>query len=131
MMANPRTPLAKAEVSGAAAKNPQRFRNRKASNAGPLGEPYARMTEAQKTVWREMAGDMPWLNAGHRILVRLACVMVAKMDADEDGEIGVSATHALSGILSKLGATPVDESKVNHAGGEEEDPTDKFFPRPN
>ena len=130
-MANPRTPLKKAEVSGAAAKNPQRYRERKGPKAEPLGEPYARMTDAQKAVWSEMQRDMPWLNRGHRVLVRLACVLSARMDADDDGEIGVSAAHALSSILSKLGATPVDETKVNHAGGEEDDPTDRHFSRPN
>src|SRR5687768_15132479 len=113
-MARPRTPVAKAEVSGAAAVNPGRFKDRKGPKAGPLGEPYARMTPEQKAVWAEMRADMPWLNRGHRVLVRLACMLTAKMDADDDGELGVSATHALSGILSKLGATPVDETKVNH-----------------
>ncbi|EOW2136691.1 MULTISPECIES: hypothetical protein [Stenotrophomonas] len=32
----------------------------------------------------------------------------------------MSSTHALSAMLSKLGATPVDESKVNHDPGDEE-----------
>ena len=129
-MARPRTPVAKAEVSGAAAHNPQRFKNRKAPKSGPLGEPYVRMTDAQKAVWRDMVADMPWLNRGHRILARLACVLAARMDADEGGEIGVSAAHALSAVLSKLGATPVDETKVNHGG--DEDPNEPFdFGRPN
>jgi hypothetical protein len=50
----------------------------------------------------------------------------------DDAEFGVSATQALSSILSKLGATPVDETKVNHGGEEDEDPADEFFTgRPN
>ena len=69
---------------------------------------------------------MPWLNSSHRVLVRLACIWIAKMD---DKDFGVSATQALSSILSKLGATPVDETKVGHGGNEEEDPEDKFFAR--
>ena len=129
-MARPRTPLAKAEVSGAGVVNPARFADRKGPKAArPLGAPYAKMTEGQKAVWAEMAGDMPWLNAGHRVLLRLACYHAARLD--EDAEFGVSATQALSSILSKLGATPVDETKVNHGDDGDIDPAEKFFTRPN
>lgn len=125
-----RLPAAKAEVSGAVAKNAGRFRDRKApTKTRPIGEPYVSMSEAQKEVWREMVADMPWLNSSHRILLRLACFHAARLDTDTD--FGVSATQALSSILSKLGATPVDESKVNHGDDGDEDPADEFFGRPN
>ena len=87
------------------------------------------MTDAQKAVWSEMVGDMPWLNSSHRVLLRLACYHAARLD--EGGDFGVSATQALSSILSKLGATPVDETKVNHGDGDDEDPADEYFGRPN
>jgi hypothetical protein len=129
-MARPRLPAGKAEASGAALINPARFKDRTApKKVRPLGEPYLTMTDQQKIVWHEMAGDMPWLNSSHRILVRLACYHAARLE--EGGEFGVSATQALSSILSKLGATPVDETKVNHDAGDAEDPEDKFFGRPN
>lgn len=129
-MARPRLPQAKAEASGAILKNAGRFRDRQvAKQAKPVGEPYQRMTEAQKAVWAEMVSDMPWLNSSHRILLRLACYHAARLD--EEPEFGVSATQALSAILSKLGATPVDETKVNHVPGGDEDPADQFFTRPN
>lgn len=87
------------------------------------------MTEAQKDCWREFAAEMPWLHSAHRTLLRLACYHAARLDTDAD--FGVSATQALSSILSKLGATPVDETKVTHAGdGEDEDPAEAFFTRP-
>jgi hypothetical protein len=124
-MARPRVPQAKAEVSGAAIHDPQRFKGRKTQKrTRPLGEPYVAMTEKQKAAWEELRYEMPWLHSAHRPLVRLACVWMAKMDEDD---FGVSATQALSSILSKLGATPVDETKVNHGDGEEEDPDDQFF----
>lgn len=127
-MARPRVPSAKAEVSGAAAHDPQRFKDRKSpKRTRPLGEPYATMKENQRIAWEELRFELPWLNSSHRPLVRLACVWMAKMD---DDDFGVSATQALSSILSKLGATPVDETKVNHAGEEDEDEADKFFNRP-
>lgn len=127
-MPRPRTPKAKAETSGAALVHPGRFNERKsAKRTRSLGEPYLKMTDAQKEAWAELSYELPWLNSSHRPLVRLACLWMAKMD---DDDFGVSATQALSSILSKLGATPADESKVNHGDDEEEDPSDRFFARP-
>jgi hypothetical protein len=129
-MARPRLPAAKAEASGAALKNPGRFADRKApKRVRPIGEPYAAMTEMEVWYWREFSEELPWLNSGHRVLLRMACRLSARLDTDPD--FGVSATQALSSILSKLGATPVDETKVVHGEGDEEDATDRFFARPN
>ena len=126
-MSRARTPLAKAKAAGAEIIHPERFKDRKGpKKPRALGEPYALMTEQQKTAWVELRTELPWLSSAHRPLVRMACVWIARMD---EGEFGVSATQALSSILSKLGATPVDETKVNHGDDEEEDETDKFFTR--
>ena len=125
-MPRQRLPQKKAEVSGATLHDPQRFKDRKGpKRTRPIGEPYARMTPVQKECWEEFRAELPWLNSGHRTLLRMACILAARMDAD--GEFGVQATQALSSILSKLGATPVDETKVYHADEEDEDPTDRFF----
>ena len=124
-MPRPRVPKAKAEVSGAAVHDPGRFKDRPApKTTRPIGEPYAAMTAPQREAWAEFKAELPWLNSAHRPLLRLACIFTARMN---DAEFGVSAAQALSSILSKLGATPVDESKVNHGEGEEADPADKFF----
>lgn len=129
-MAKPRLPQSKAEVSGAAQKNPGRFRGRKAPNrTRPIGDPYVSMTDEQKACWYEFVQDMPWLHSAHRTLLRLACYHAARLEAGE--EFGVSATQALSSILSKLGATPVDETKVAHGDdGDSGDPAEDFFSRP-
>ena len=125
-MPRPRLVQSKAEASGAVLHNPKRFKDRKTPKTRrPLGEPYVRMTDEQKVAWAELQHEMPWLSSAHRPLVRLACMYLARLDAE--GEIGVPSATALSSILSKLGATPVDETKVNHAEDEDEDPTDKFF----
>ncbi|MDH0740211.1 hypothetical protein [Achromobacter spanius] len=128
-MARPRLPVQKADASGAALKNPGRHAGRtRPKGTRPLGLPYKQMTAAQKKAWKEFASEMSWLNSSHRVLLRLACIWVARMD-DPDADFGVSATQALSSILSKLGATPVDESKVAHDDGGEDDPDEKFFKR--
>jgi len=66
-MARPRLPQAKAEASGAVLKNAGRFKGRKApKRTRPLGEPYVKMTDAEKAAWAELAGDMPWLRSAYR-----------------------------------------------------------------
>lgn len=128
-MARPRLPAAKAEVSGAALINAGRFADRKGpKRARPIGEPYVRMSEVEKEQWAEFVADLPWLNSSHRVLLRIACRLAADLDGED---FGVSKAQALSSILSKLGATPVDETKVSVPDGDEGDPTDKFFGRPN
>lgn len=124
-MAKPRIPTKKAKVSGAALKDPGRFKDRKEpANPIPIGAPYKGMTPAQVKVWKECAENMPWLNASHRLLLRQVSILAARMETD--AELGVSAMHALSAMLSKLGATPTDESKVDHPSDEEYD-DEKFF----
>lgn len=83
------------------------------------------MTKQQVAVWKEQVENMPWLHAGHRLLLRQVCILAARMETDP--EMGVSAMQALGSLLSKLGATPVDETKVNHGQGDDEDPDDKHF----
>jgi hypothetical protein len=127
-MARPRLPAAKAETSGAAIKNAGRFKDRQTpKRKRPIGEPYASMTDPQKVVWHECVTEMPWLTSAHRLLLRQVCMLSARMD---DPDMGVSALQALGSLLSKLGATPVDETKVNHGEDDDaEDPADKYFNR--
>jgi hypothetical protein len=124
-MPRPRVPQAKAEASGAAVVNPARFKDRKTpKRVRPIGEPYAAMTEAQQAYWHDLVGDLPWLNSSHRMILRLACILSTKLD---ESDFSLAAAKALSSVLSKLGATPADETKVNHGAGEEDDANDKFF----
>lgn len=125
-MGRPRLTEAKAKATGAELIHAGRFKDRKTSKrTRSLGEPYAGMTDSQREAWRQLAYDIPWLNSSHRPLVRVAACINARFDDGE--EVGVSAMQLLVSTLSKLGATPVDETKVNHGGDEDEDPADQFF----
>lgn len=125
-MANPRLPAAKADATGAAIKNPARHAERKApKGTRPLGQPYAKMTEDEQNAWHEFAAELPWLNSSHRALLQLACRLRARLNNDTD--MGVNAMQAYSAVLSKLAATPVDETKVSYGEGDEEDPADAYF----
>lgn len=122
-MSNPRLPVAKAHATGAAIKNPGRHAARKKpKGTRPIGEPYARMSDEEQVQWHEFVRDLPWLNSSHRVLLRLACKLAADMDGDD---FGVSKAQALGSILSKLGATPADESKVTVPDDDSEE--DEFF----
>ena len=125
-MARPRTPAAKAKVSGAAAKNPGRFEGRTApKRTRPVGEPFARMTVEQQEAWASFRAELPWLTSAHRALLQVACVLRARLEADSD--LGVNQLQTYSSVLSKLAATPVDESKIRAGDDEEVDPTDAYF----
>jgi hypothetical protein len=125
-----RNPKAKALVSGAALRNPSRYKGRGGPlNPLPLGDPPARLSASEVAVWCELRDSLPWLNRSHRTIVQLACHLAARLDSGK--EVGVSAMRALSAILSKLGATPVDEPKVNFGtDADDDDDTELFFRRP-
>lgn len=125
-MARPRLPAAKAEALGADIVNAGRFADRKApKGTRDLGNPPKGMTPSQKDAWKAFAGELPWLNSSHRALLHIACVLRARVETDP--EVGVNALQTYSAILSKLAATPVDETKVSMPDAEDEDPADRFF----
>jgi hypothetical protein len=79
------------------------------------------MTDGEKAAWVELRASMPWLKGSHRVLVRLTCILIAKM---ESGDLSPTETRCLATQLGKLGATPVDESRVTEP---EDDPSSEFF----
>lgn len=125
-MPRPRIPNEKAKVTGAIVCNAPRFKDRKTpKKKRPIGKPFKSMTPAQCAAWTECVGEMLWLHSGHRQLLRAACIQIARMNADPN--VPTNVINSLHVILSKLGATPTDETKVNHGDDDEEDPADEFF----
>lgn len=119
------TPTA-ADISGAATINAGRFKDRKQSKVRrPLGDPYKGMTGPELDAWYEFRDEMPWLTSAHRKLVRAAC----KLEAAYSSERGITTAQisTLGVLLSKLGATPVDETRVLHGDEADPDPDDEFF----
>lgn len=69
-----------------------------------------------------MSPTTPATRAGsHRSTCLMPVTGPKQLQLFEDGEL-----HALSAMLSKLGATPTDESKVTHPNSDE-DPDEAFF----
>lgn len=121
-----RKPLDRLLTEGRDTRNPSRFRGRRGPvRTRPLGEPYATMDAVQQRHWRELADSLPWLRAHHRMLLHLTCHLAARL---ERGELGLTGMRTLTGLLSKLGATPTDEAKVaQRDDGGDLSPDEAFF----
>ena len=117
-----RIPTAKAKITGAALHNPGRYRGVNSPTLSAVGEPYPAMTEAQQVAWHDFTAELPWLNRAHRAILHLACILRDKVESGRDG---ANYLQIYSATLSKLGATPADESRVNFDGDDAE--PDEFF----
>ncbi|PKA40442.1 hypothetical protein CWR43_28095 [Rhizobium sullae] len=130
-MARPRTPKAKATVTGADKKNKGRFEPRNEPTvADGLGDPpdWIKDTDTNKAreAWQTLRIDVPWLNSSHRILVATASNILGRMIAGQD--CGVQAMNLLRQCLGQMGATPADASKAGaKPDGEKTDPADQYF----
>ncbi len=116
-----RTPISKAHITGTATRNPGRYAGRNAPNLSALGEPPDVLNAAEREAWVLFEAELPWLHRSHRAIVHLACVLRAKIEAGIDG---INHLQVYSATLSKLGATPADESRV---GWHEDDDEDDWF----
>lgn len=127
-MPNPQTPLAKAKLTGADAKNPQRFRGRsepKTSNE-PVGNPPGYFDKEAKAVWKEFVANLGWLEREDRAALEGACVAVAQVRRMyADGGVTASMLAAMNTAIGKLGASPTDKGKV-FQGQDGDDPDDPF-----
>ncbi|MDK4727459.1 hypothetical protein [Rhizobium phaseoli] len=130
-MARPRTPKAKAKVTGQASVRRKKFEERNEPTvADELGDPpdWIKDTDTNKAreAWQTLRIDIPWLNSSHRILVATASNILGRMIAGQD--CGVQAMNLLRQCLGQMGATPADASKAGaKPDGESKDPADEFF----
>lgn len=120
-----RHPTAKARVLGADLKNPQRYRGRNDPTCAAIGDPSPLLTDGQREAWEKFTAEIPWLVASDRALLEIASILRARIA--DPGEIGINQLQVYSAVLSKLGATPVDRSRVMLADDEDEE--DEFFGR--
>ena len=135
-MPRPRTPLAKAKLTGAAEKHPERYKARSepAASGRGIGKPPAYLPEPARKAWQTFADELPWLQHEDRAALEAASLMRGRITDDPAG-----VTAALFGqyrlSLASLGATPVDRSKVAQPAPDDaddpfaflDDPARKFF----
>jgi hypothetical protein len=124
-MAMPRTPLAKAKATGSSLKQPGRFANRREPRlTAPLGNAPSDFDETELLIWECFKREIPWLLETDRLLIEVATKLRKKV---WDNTFAVSHINSLHVIMSKLGATPTDRTKVYQPDDPDEDPEDKFF----
>ncbi len=138
-MARPRKPSAILELNGAFDHNPQRRRPNEPKESRPLGEPPGRLPVEIRAFWKEIESIVPAgvLKISDRWAVELAARLMykavtgpnipailelaktAEMDVAEirkliqSQEIGSAELSTLRSLLSALGMTPADRSKLS------------------
>jgi phage terminase small subunit len=133
-MPNHRTPLAKAKLTGTDKKHPDRFGDRtepelSGDKLGPAPEWFDAVSQQ---VWHEFAQDIPWLVREDRAAVTTAVLAQAqiRIAVAVGAPIKSAMLMAANTALAKLGATPVDRTKVHQPKepdvGDENDPWSKF-----
>jgi broad specificity phosphatase PhoE len=132
-MARPRTPKAKATITGQAAVRRKKFEERTEPKvAEGVGEPFDWLSENAKKAWRELVAEIPWLNMSHRGVLSIAAKLRGRMMGDSSNgetDLGIQGMNLYQVCLGKMGATPADASKagVKPDGEGDEDPAAKYF----
>src|SRR5262245_3321374 len=99
----PRKPLALHEATGAIAKNPKRFRNRREpGNLEPLGDPPLFKPEWRED-WLHFQRHLWWLRKPDRMIIEAICYLKARLRERYDDK----DTKELIKLLVAVGATPV------------------------
>lgn len=119
-----RLPVSKARALGADIRNPARHEGRNDPTVSPLGDASNHLDGPQQEAWQRFQAEIPWLVESDRAMVEVASILRARVTGG--GEIGVNQLQTFSAVLSKLGATPVDRSRIAQ-GGDNPDENDEFF----
>ncbi|EXL06226.1 hypothetical protein BG46_15715 [Brucella anthropi] len=128
-MARPRTPTAKAALTGADKVNPGRFKPRSEpiTSGRGLGKAPDYLPKTAKKAWATFADELPWLTFEDRGAVEIVSLMRAHIMDGNTAELPASFFGNYRMALSSLGATPVDRTKVYQPHeGEEDDPFAEF-----
>lgn len=126
-MARPRTPVEKAEITGQARHNRQRYAGRPKSPSEPIGEPPSWMNEQQAAAFESLKGLWDWVTEKDRPAFEMAAKLYARMMNDPTDEMGTTSLNLLRLIIGQFGGNPTDFSKINAGEDDEPDPADRFF----
>jgi hypothetical protein len=124
-MPRPRLPNTVARITGADKRSPGRFAGRSAPKVKSLGPAPTRFSPSQVAIWNEFNSDFPWLGRSDRRLVGLAVLLQNEIDTNPDCPVAVYAQMRL--LLSSMGGSPVDRTKVASPDDQVTDPSDEFL----
>ena len=121
----PRQPLAKHAATGALNHNPKRFKGRKEPKPRPIGKPSVGLTKNEVKYWHAFCREASWFTEADRSLLEQAC----KYRAQSFSRKGLSDTAVgkYVSILSRLGLTPTDRSRVVVPDGAETSSADDYL----
>lgn len=122
-MPPPRLSVVQAEVTGADAKNPGRFKGRADPKVAAIGSPPRHLKPSAKRAWKRFVKTMPWLTASDEAMLGVAAAIQGLII--DGADVGVTRLSLFQSVLSKLGASPTDRSKVVMPDDDEEE--DEFF----
>lgn len=117
-MPRPRIPVAKAKLTGAAAKNPQRFRDRSEPDHKPLGPAPGYLSRDARRAWKEFAKEWPWIGYSDRKALAVLCQL---WEVIERGDAGVNEFKEFRLQCSAFGGNPTTKSKVYQPKEPEDD----------
>lgn len=122
-MARPRTPTAKAALTGADKINPGRFKPRSEPKASgrDLGKPPGYLPATARKAWATFADELPWLTYEDRGAVEIVALMRAQIMDGLTADLPASFFGNYRMALSSLGATPVDRTKVYQPSQNDDD----------
>ena len=122
-MPRPQTPLAKAALTGADKKDPQRYRNRSnpKQSGKPVGDPPDYIGKSAKKAWVTFVDELPWLTFEHRASLEVVSIMRGQIMDGLPADVPASFFGNYRMALSSLGATPVDMAKVYQPKEPEDD----------
>ncbi len=125
-MGRHRTPKELADITGASAHNPGRYKDVGPQKSAPIGAPPRYLTKLHKEIWVRLAGEIPWLAREDRQTLENFCRVQARIHGDP--ECPIAAYAEASKLLSRMGATPVDRHKIAaDLNDDREDPLSEFL----
>jgi hypothetical protein len=119
-----RLPSQIAKITGATAKNPQRYRDRANPAVEPLGPAPKSYDDEQREIWDNFNLNFPWLARSDRHLVRVAVDLQMMIDS---GTAPIAAYAQMRLVLASMGGTPCDRSRVSAPNDDGDDPSSEFF----
>lgn len=130
-MAHPRTPLAKAQLTGAVAEHPGRFRDRTEPKSEPIGAAPSWLSPEAKKAWRAFVREWSWLTKSDEAALAPLAVMRSHLETTPIGDLPVKFLSEYRLQLSSFGGNPTTKTKVAAPRSEEpEDPFAAFGGRP-
>ena len=123
-MARNRLPQELAQITGAATKNRKRYAGRSTPVVERLGPAPKAYWVYRRAIWETFRTEFPWLGRSDRQLLNLAVELRLAMDTSETFRVSHAAQMRL--LLSSMGGTPVDRSKISSPDDGSTDPAHEF-----